>query len=68
MAAPWQRRMKQSVPPCPDSSKVKLHEPDVMKKIADAAYYLWEKRGQPHGDDMHDWLEAEKIVLGKTGR
>jgi len=44
---------------------VKLHGPDVMKRIAETAYYLWEKRGRPHGSDMHDWLEAEKIVLGK---
>ena len=25
-----------------------------------AAYYLWEKRGRPVGDDWTDWLEAEK--------
>jgi hypothetical protein len=36
-----------------------------MKRIAETAYYLWEKRGHPHGSDMQDWAEAEKIVLGK---
>ena len=29
------------------------------------AYHLWEKRGRPHGNDMQDWIEAEKIVMGK---
>jgi hypothetical protein len=67
MAAPWQRRMKQAVPPCPEASRVKLHDPDVMKKIAEAAYHLWEKRGRPHGNDMQDWLEAEKAILGSKG-
>jgi hypothetical protein len=45
--------------------EVKLHDPAVMKRIAETAYYLWEKRGRPHGSDMQDWAEAEKIVLGK---
>jgi hypothetical protein len=47
------------------ASSVRLHGPDVMKKIAETAYYLWEKRGRPHGNDMQDWLEAEKLILGK---
>jgi hypothetical protein len=45
--------------------EVKLHDPAVMKRIAETAYYLWEKRGRPHGSDTQDWVEAEKIVLGK---
>jgi len=47
------------------SSEVTLHDPDIMKRIAETAYYLWEKRGRPHGSDMQDWIEAEKIVLGR---
>jgi hypothetical protein len=47
---------------------VSLHDPSQMKKIAEMAYHLWEKRGRPHGNDMRDWLEAEKIVMGKAGR
>jgi len=43
---------------------VHLREPDVMKRIAETAYHLWEKRGRPHGSDRQDWLEAERIVLG----
>jgi hypothetical protein len=44
---------------------VSLHDPTQMKKIAEMAYHLWEKRGRPHGTDMQDWIEAEKIVMGK---
>jgi len=27
-----------------------------------AAYYHWEKRGKPIGDEWYDWLEAEKEI------
>ena len=48
--------------------EVSLHDPNQMKKIAEMAYHLWEKRGRPHGNDRQDWLEAEKVVMGKAGR
>jgi hypothetical protein len=44
---------------------VPLREPDTMKAIAETAYYLWQKRGCPHGSDQQDWLEAEKIVADR---
>ena len=44
---------------------VDLHDPLVMKRIAETAYYLWEKRGCPQDSDWEDWMEAENIVLGK---
>jgi hypothetical protein len=50
------------------SGSVTLRDPDVMKRIAETAYALWEKRGRPHGNDLRDWLEAEKIVLRNTSR
>jgi hypothetical protein len=58
MATPRKSRKtaKESVP---------LRHPDQMKMIAETAYLLWEKRGRPHGSDMQDWLEAEKIVMSK---
>ena len=65
MAAPFVRGKKFEAPQQAASSSVRLHGPDAMKKIAEAAYYLWEKRGRPHGTDMQDWIEAEKIILGK---
>jgi hypothetical protein len=47
------------------SASIRLRDPDVMKRIAETAYYLWQKRGCPHGSDLQDWSEAEKIVLGR---
>jgi len=40
---------------------VRLHSPDVMRRIAEKAYSLWEQHGRPHGNDLQDWLEAERI-------
>ena len=57
-----------AVPRKVQKQDVSLHDPGQMKKIAEMAYHLWEKRGRPHGNDMQDWLEAEKIVMGKAGR
>ncbi len=41
----------------------KMHE-----EIARVAYELYEKRGRAHGNELEDWLEAEKIVLGRTAK
>ena len=30
-----------------------------------AAYYRWLKRGGGHGEDMKDWVEAEKDLKKK---
>lgn len=37
-----------------------LHE-----RIAERAYGLYQERGQDHGNDLEDWLRAEKIVLSE---
>lgn len=38
---------------------------EVSKEhVAVAAYFKWQKRGHAHGNDQHDWFEAEKD-LGK---
>jgi Protein of unknown function (DUF2934) len=31
------------------------------------AYELWEKKGRKHGQDVENWLEAEKIARQKLG-
>lgn len=35
---------------------------DINQRIEEKAYDLFEKRGCIHGNDVNDWLEAEKIV------
>ena len=39
----------------------------LRQRIAEKAYELYEKRGQSHGQDLDDWLEAERLVLGEIG-
>jgi hypothetical protein len=38
---------------------------NMRNEIARIAYRLYEKRGYAHGNDISDWLEAEKIVQQK---
>ena len=36
---------------------------NMNDEIALVAYGLYEKRGQTHGNDFTDWVEAEVIVM-----
>jgi hypothetical protein len=36
---------------------------DLHSEIVKVAYELHERRGWKHGQDVQDWLEAERIVL-----
>ena len=39
----------------------------LRQRIAEKAYELYEKRGQSHGQDLDDWLEAERLVFSEIG-
>jgi hypothetical protein len=59
---PEARRAKSesSIPPAPSQSAgVALDLPTRHAKIAEAAYYLAEKRGFAPGNELEDWCEAE---------
>ena len=45
--------------------KMELDERTLQELIAKKAHELYEKRGGGHGSDLDDWLEAERIVIGK---
>ena len=32
----------------------------TFEELQMAAYQNWQKRGSPHGDDLTDWLDAER--------
>ena len=34
----------------------------LEEQIAHRAHELWEQRGREHGDDLADWLRAEREV------
>jgi hypothetical protein len=38
------------------------------EKIAMRAYEKWCKRGQPHGTDKQDWMEAEAELRAEQAR
>lgn len=37
------------------------------QSIRERAYVIWEQLGRPHGQDLDNWLEAERQVLGHKG-
>ena len=42
-----------------------MDDRSVYERIAERAYELYQKRGQYHGSDLDDWLEAERSVLSE---
>ena len=45
--------------------KTEPDEKGLREMIEKKAYEIYQKRGREHGKDLDDWLEAEKIVMGK---
>ena len=41
---------------------------DLNEEIAKVAYDLYEKRGKSNGNDLDDWVKAEKIVAERYAR
>jgi hypothetical protein len=35
---------------------------NMTEQVRRLAYSLYEKRGYAHGNDWHDWFEAEKTI------
>lgn len=50
----------------PKSVDLSAFSPDRFRdQIAQKAYELYEKRGRTPGNDLQDWLEAERQVLAE---
>ncbi len=45
-----------------DSPDIATSNRPQESEIAEAAYYLWLKRGCPVGSDQDDWFEAEAAL------
>ncbi len=41
---------------------------EIRQKVEKKAYELYEQRGCNHGNDITDWLEAERIVLAELAQ
>jgi len=42
------------------------HDEEMRRRIAARAYGLYLERGARHGQDVQDWLDAERQVLAET--
>jgi hypothetical protein len=49
------------------TTSLNLSNEKVFEEIRKRAYELFCKRGASNGDDMRDWLEAEKQVKRELG-
>jgi len=56
-------KKKGSVSQVASFTEASLDPESLCQKIAACAYELFLKRGQAHGHDLDDWLEAERAVL-----
>ena len=45
-----------------DRPKFDLSNPRVFEQVKKRAYELFCKKGHKHGNDISDWLEAERLV------
>ena len=52
----WGRRKPPSTTKTPTQNKI---NPELGQAIRLRAYILFERRGQKHGHDLDDWLQAE---------
>ena len=73
MAKSTEKKMLQteerpSLEPSIELHNIDLHKNDpqgLRERISEAAYDLFLKRGATHGNDLGDWLEAERMVLAE---
>ena len=56
------------VKPKKPAGKIKSDAETINELVAKKAYELYEKRGGSHGNDIEDWLQAEKIVKAEMER
>ncbi len=59
-------KQKKDLVNAPTEAESQLRYFEVLgSRIAKRAYELYVQRGQEHGHDMEDWLEAERQILPK---
>lgn len=56
---------KKNENPTPQEINGRMDDRPMNERIAERAYELYQKRGQSHGNDLDDWLEAEQSVLSE---
>jgi hypothetical protein len=49
----------------PSSSSANTGATDLLTKIRERAYELYQQRGCTHGHEHEDWLKAEQEILAR---
>ena len=49
-----------------DNTSVSIPQDQLTDIIRKKAYELYEKRGKNSGQDMNNWLEAERLIKQKV--
>jgi hypothetical protein len=44
------------------SHRLQISDPDVYDRVARKAYELYQQRGEAPGEELADWLLAERLV------
>jgi Protein of unknown function (DUF2934) len=47
-------------------TKPTIDDQELRQRIAETAYELYQRRGEVPGQEVKDWLEAERMVLTKS--
>ena len=48
-----------------NAAELAVSEQELRERIAQRAYDFYQNRGETHGRDVEDWLEAERLVLAQ---
>lgn len=48
------------------STTGKIDEAKLNHMIKERAYYIWESKGKPRGQDFNIWVQAEKEMIAKV--
>lgn len=59
------RKSKSRVPRASHAAESTVGEQELREGIAQRAFDLYQNRGETHGRDFDDWLEAERGVLAQ---
>lgn len=48
-------------------AKKQVSQDDFWRRVEQKAYEIYVSRGADHGNDQHDWYEAERAVRAELG-
>ncbi len=61
------KTVKKAVPAKPGKKAPRINLQGFLEEVRKGAYELFLQRGSAHGNDLEDWLKAEKKIKQKYG-